>query len=219
MTVHRAFRDGNPAGRPPSHLGGQAARVTQVVVPRSTRLLSLAGVVAGATAESLLVPGGARRRQRLQMCTAARVLTALGARVRVVLPPAPWPRAGGLLVTGHDAGRLGDLALLTSVPRSLAGWGELADRVVPVPGPRTPPPAGGTVVCPVTVTCRTADGPLSRLPRRLDEVAALRGLVFDVWLLDAVPSDPAGQLGGAGTGGSTTTAVGGTEGAERVAAA
>ena len=186
--------------------------MTQVVVPRSTRLLSFAGVVAGATAESLLIPGGARRRQRLQICTAARVLTALGARVRVVLPPVPWPRAGGLLVTGHDAGRLGDLALLTSVPRSLAGWGELADRVVPVPGRRTPPPAGGTVICPVTVTCRTADGPLSRLPRRLDEVAALRGLVFDVWLLDAVPSETAGQLGGAGTGGSTSTADGGSPG-------
>lgn len=186
--------------------------MTQVVVPRSTRLLSLAGVVAGATAESLLIPGGARRRQRLQICTAARVLTALGARVRVIAPPVPWPRTGGLLVTGHDTGRLGDLALLTSVPRSLAGWGELADRVVPVPGTRTPPRPAGTVLCPVTVTCRTADGPMSRLPRRLDEVAALRGLVFDVWLLDAIPSDPADQLGGTGTGGSTMTAVGGTEG-------
>ena len=118
------------------------------------------------------------------------MLTALGARVRVVLPPVPWLRAGGLLVTGHDAGRLGDLAL-----------------------------AGGTVICPVIVTCRTADGPLPRLPRRLDEVAALRGLVFDVELLDAVPSDPAGQLGGAGAGGSTMTAVGGTDGAAAVAAA
>ena len=81
------------------------------------------------------------------------------------------------------------------------------------------------MVCPVTVTCRTAEGPLSRLPRRLDEIAALRGLVFDVWLLDAVPSDPvpsdpaasdpAGQLGGAGTGGSTSTAVGGSEARRR----
>ena len=193
--------------------------MTQVVAPRSTRLLSLAGVVAGATAESVLLPGGARRRQRLQICTAARVLTALGARARVVLPPVPWPRVGGLLVTGHDAGRLGDLALLTSVPRSLGGWGELADRVVPVPGARTPARPGGTVICPVIVTCRTADGPLPRLPRRLDEVAALRGLVFDVELLDAVPSDPAGQLGGAGAGGSTMTAVGGTDGAAAVAAA
>lgn len=190
--------------------------MTQVVVPRSTRLLSLAGVVAGATAESLLVPGGARRRQRLQVCTAARVLTALGARVRVVLPPLPWPRTGGMLVPGHDAGRLGDLALLTSVPRTLAGWAELADRVVPVRGARVAPREGGTVICPVTVTCRTADGPLQRLPRRLDEVAALRGLVFDVWLLDAIPSDPADQLGGAGTGG---TAVGASEGFGTVDAA
>ena len=193
--------------------------MTQVVVPRSTRLLSLAGVVAGATAEGLLVPGGARRRQRLQVCTAARVLTALGARVRVVLPPVPWPRTGGLLVPGHDTGRLGDLALLTSVPRTLAGWSELADRVVPVPGARVAAREAGTVICPVTVTCRTADGPLQRLPRRLDEVAALRGLVFDVWLLDAIPSDPADQLGAAGTGGSTMTAVGASDGDGTVDAA
>ena len=193
--------------------------MTQVVVPRSTRLLSLAGVVAGATAESLLLAGGARRRQRLQVCTAARVLTALGARVRVVLPPVPWPRSGGLLVAGHDAGRLGDLALLTSVPRTLAGWAELADRVVPVPGTRVALRDGGTVLCPVTVTCRTADGPLHRLPRRLDEVAALRGLVFDVELLDAIPSDPAGQLGGAGSAGTADGSSVGDGTAEAVVAA
>ncbi len=196
--------------------------MTQVVVPRSTRLLSLAGVVAGATAESLLIPGGARRRQRLQICTAARVLTALGARVRVVLPPVPWPRAGGLLVTAHDAGRLGDLALLTSVPRSLAGWGELADRVVPVPGPRTPPPAGSSVVRPVTGTCGAAAG---GLPRTV-------GLCPQVWAEAdgagtrpeaAATADTADQLGGAGTGGSTITPVGGSTdaagGTAKVAAA
>ncbi len=162
--------------------------MTQVVAPRSTRLLSLAGVVAGATAESLLIPGGARRRQRLQICTAARVPTAL---------------------TAHDAGRLGDLALLTSAPRSLAGWGELADRVVPVPGPRTPPPAGGSVVRPVTGTCGAAAG---GLPRTV-------GLCPQVWAEAdgagtrpevAATADTADQLGGAGTGGSTITPVGGS---------
>src|SRR3712207_7459880 len=65
----------------------------------------------------------------------------------------------------------------TLFPYTTLSRSEMADRVVPVPGTRTPPRPAGTVVCPVTVTCRTADGPLARLPRRLDEVAALRGLV------------------------------------------
>lgn len=174
--------------------------MTQVEVPRSTRLLSLAVVLAGATAEGLLVRTGARRRQRLQMCTAARVLTALGARVHVVPPPVLWPRTGGSLVIGHDAGRLGDLAVLTAVPRALPGWAELADRVLPFPGATAAPPEDGQVRCPVTVTCRTADGPLRRLPRRLDEVAALRGLVFEAWLLAPVAAGPAGQdVGAAGS--------------------
>jgi hypothetical protein len=188
--------------------------VTQVVVPRSTRLLSLAGVVAGATAGGFLVPGGARRRQRLQVCTAARVLTALGARIRVVGPSVPWPRADGLLVTAHDAGRLGDLAVLTSVPRAIAGWAELADRVVPLPGARVPSRSGNGVLCPVTVTCRTADGPLRQLPRRLDEVAGLRGLVFDVALLDPVAG---AQDGGASSSDGSSGGTGGAAAAVKAA--
>lgn len=188
--------------------------MTQVEVPRSTRLLSLTAVLAGATVEGLVLRGGARRRQRLQLCTAARVLTALGALVRVVPPPVPWPRAGGLLVSGHDAGRLGDLAVLTSVPRAVAGWAELADRALPFPGAGVPTPGAGRppapVLCPVTVACRTADGPLQRLPRRVEEVAALRGLEFEVRLLQPIAADPVGQLGGAGS--SSTGGTAGTGG-------
>ncbi len=173
--------------------------MTQVVVPRSTRLLSLAAVLAGAAAEGLLLRGGARRRQRLQMCTAARVLTALGARVRVVPPPTPWPRSGGLLLAGHDAGWLGDLAVLTAAPRAVAGWQEVADRALPFPGAGARAGEESQMLCPVTVTCRTAGGPPRRLPRRLEEVAALPGLVIEVRLLGPIAVDPGGASGGAGT--------------------
>lgn len=170
-----------------------------VAVPRSSRLLHLTAVLAGATAEALLLPGGTRRRQRLQRRTAARVLTALGARVDVVPPAVPWPRAGGLLVAGHDAGRLGDLALLTVLPPDLGGWSGLAERALPLPGAASGPPGTGTTLCPVAVTCRTASGPLDRVPGRVEEVAGLSGLVVEVRLLLPMALEASGQLGGAGT--------------------
>jgi hypothetical protein len=158
---------------------------------RTGRLLRAAGVVAVAAVRGLLLPRSAvRTRQRLQVCTAARVLSALGARVRVVQPATPWPRTGGRLLTAHDAGWLGDLAVLTAVPRSTGGWAAIADRSLPIAGGR-PRTDDGDLLCSVTVTCRTADGPLARLPRRLGGIAALRGLVVEVWLLAPVrPVEP-----------------------------
>jgi hypothetical protein len=168
-------------------------------------------VLTGAAAQGLIQHrAGSRRRQRLQVCTAARVLTALGGRVHVVPPPVRWPRTGGLLVAAHDAGWLGDLALLTSVPRTLAGWDRLADRALPFPGAGPATAGDADVLCPVTVTCRTAGGPLSRLPRRLQDVAALRDLVVEVRLLAPVAAP--GQEGAAGTG---TAGTGGGAGSTR----
>lgn len=175
-----------------------------VAVPRSTRLLHLTAVLAGATAEALLVPGGARRRRRLQRRTAARVLTALGARVDVVPPAVPWPRADGLLVAGHDAGRLGDLALLTVLPSDLGGWTRLAEQALPLPGAGSAPAGTGTTLCPVAVACRTAAGPLDRVPGRVEEVVGLHGLVVEVRLLVPIALDAPGQLGGAGVAGTAS---------------
>ncbi|RBY84462.1 hypothetical protein [Blastococcus sp. TF02A-30] len=156
--------------------------------PRTGRLLRAAGVVAVAAVRGLLLPRSAvRTRRRLQVCTAARVLSALGARVRVVQPAVPWPRTGGRLLTAHDAGWLGDLAVLTAVPRSTGGWAAVADRSLPFRGGGARDD-DGDLLCSVTVTCRTADGPLARLPRRLGSIAALRDLVVEVWLLAPVRS-------------------------------
>lgn len=165
--------------------GRDAAPVHPDPVLRTGRA---AAVLALAAVRGLLLPRrAARSRQRLQTCTAARVLSALGVRVRVVQPAVPWPRTGGRLLTAHDAGWLGDLAVLTAVPRGTDGWAAVADRALPVPG-RRPRAGDGDLICSVTVTCRTADGPLPRLPRRLRQVAGLADPVVEVWLLAPVPT-------------------------------
>jgi hypothetical protein len=149
---------------------------------RRSYSMTLAGVRARAT---LVAAGSVRRRQSLQVCSAARVLAALGIRVVVVQPPRPWPRdQRQRLVAGNEAGLLGDLALLTAVPRTTPGWAAVADRVLPVGTPRRETDVGENAVpCPVTVTYRTEDGPLSTPPRTLDDVVAIRGLVIEVRLL------------------------------------
>jgi hypothetical protein len=138
----------------------------------------------------LLTPAGSvRRRQALQVCSAARLLTALGARVDVVQPATPWPRHQmHRLRTSNDAGPFGDLALLTAVPRTTPGWAAVADRVLPAGSTlRTAEPdAREAVVCRVTIGYRTAAGPLNAPPRTPSEVAAVRGLVIEVRLLPAV---------------------------------
>jgi hypothetical protein len=156
---------------------------------RHRRRLQYAAALAGARMRASLLPGASvRRRQAFQICSAARLLTALGIRVDVVQPGIPWPRhrTHRLDVT-NDAGLLGDLALLTAVPRTAAGWAVVADRVLPAGATlRTAEPdPGDAVVCPVTITYRTAAGPLSRPPRTPAEVIAVPGLVIEVRLLPA----------------------------------
>jgi hypothetical protein len=138
---------------------------------------------------SLLAKGSARRRQAWQVCSAARLLTALGVRVDVVQPETPWPRdrAQQLRVT-NEAGLFGDLALLTAVPRTTPGWAAVADRVLPTGNtrPTAEQDPGDAVVCRVTIGYRTAAGPLTGSPRTPAQVAAARGLVIEVRLLPAV---------------------------------
>jgi hypothetical protein len=154
------------------------------------RRLHYAAALAGARMRASLLPGASvRRRQAFQVCSAARLLTALGIRVDVVQPGIPWPRhrTHRLDVT-NGAGLLGDLALLTAVPRTTNGWAAVADRVLPAGATlRTAaePDPEDAVVCPVTITYRTAAGPLSVAPRTPAEVIAVAGLVIEVRLLPA----------------------------------
>jgi hypothetical protein len=135
-----------------------------------------------------MVPAGSvRRRQSLQLCGAARLLTAVGIRVVVVQPSTPWPRdRPHRLVTRNEAGLLGDLALLTAVPRTTHGWATVANRVLPV---RSVVPAAAeqcpsdAVPCPVAVAYRTVHGQLPVPPRTLNEVVAIRDLLVEVRLL------------------------------------
>jgi hypothetical protein len=154
------------------------------------RRLHHAATLAGVRVRASLRPAGSvRRKQAWQVCGAARLLTALGIRVDVVQPGTPWPRhRAQVLRPPDDAGPLGDLALLTAVPRTTSGWAAVADRVLPVGTPlRTadPDPAGA-VVCPVTIGFRSASGPLPDPPRTPAEAAAVDGLVIEVRLLPAV---------------------------------
>ena len=156
---------------------------------RHRRRLQYAAALAGARMRASLLPGASvRRRQAFQICSAARLLTALGIRVDVVQPGIPWPRhrTHRLDVT-NDAGLLGDLALLTAVPRTATGWATAADRVLPAGATlrTTEPGPGDAVVCPVRIAYRTAAGPPSRPPRTPAEVIAIAGLVIEVRLLPA----------------------------------
>ena len=157
--------------------------------PQQRRRLRFTATLAGVRMRASLLPGGSvRRRQAWQVCSAARLVTALGIRVDVAQPATPWPRhrTHRLRVT-NDAGLFGDLALLTAVPRTTAGWADVADRVLPAGTTlRTVgPDPEDTVVCPVTIGFRTPAGPLVTPPRTLAEVVALQGLVIEVRLLPA----------------------------------
>ncbi len=85
------------------------------VSPR--RWVRTAAVLAGAG----LRPGASRRGA---VCGAARLLTALGVRVRVHAPLVAWPRvragAPGVLVVADSAADLAHLALVTAVPGVVA---------------------------------------------------------------------------------------------------
>ncbi len=152
------------------------------------RRLRVAGAMAGAGLRTALVPREAtRRRGRAQVCGAARILTALGVRVRVLPPAVPWPRTGGQLVVSGSVGRVDRLAVLTAVPRGVAGWVPLAEHaLLGAPAPVVPPHAG--VVLPVTVRYRRGGTLLDvvDVPRDLVDVLATADLVVEVHLLPAV---------------------------------
>ncbi len=125
------------APRPPADRGDEtmsdAPRPSVDPATRRRRQLRVAAALAHLHVRTVLVPPtSARRRQRVQICGAARILTALGVRVRVVGPATPWPRHRPCrLVVADDAGWLGGLALLTSVPRTTLGWRDVCARVLP----------------------------------------------------------------------------------------
>jgi hypothetical protein len=120
------------------------------------RRLRFVAALAGARIRLAVVPEHAvRRRQRVQLCSAARILTASGVRVRVVQPERPWPRHRSLILVTPDHGRLADLAVLTAVPRTTPGWSAVADRVFSAgAGARERVPAGA-LRCHVTVSFRS----------------------------------------------------------------
>ena len=134
---------------------------------RRRRRLALARTVLGHSVRAHLIPAGARRRQRLQVCGAADTLTALGVRVQVFQPSTPWPRAGRYVISDH-VGRLGDLAVSTAVR------GATDD---------------GDVVCPVSVRYRVEGRPgylsAADVPHRTAAIIAMRGLVVEVHCLPA----------------------------------
>jgi hypothetical protein len=147
------------------------------------RRLRYSATLARLRARAAVSPAGSI--PRLQVRGAANLLTALGVRVDVVQPASPWPRdRAHHLVIANGAGLLGDLALLVAVPRSMQGWADMADRVLPLrPFRRAARSAGGAVDCPVTIAYRSVQGPLLVPPRTLDDVVAIRGLVIEVRLL------------------------------------
>jgi hypothetical protein len=171
-----------PLPRSPVRTPGSADPATQ-----QRRRLSYTAAMAAIRVRASLPAGGSGRRQVWQVCSAARVLTAVGIRVSVVQPRVPWPRhrTHRLEVT-NEAGLLGDLALLTAVPRSTSGWADVADRVLPAGTPLRLAEADDAATCPVSIAYRTASGPLETPPRTLADVIGIDGLVIEVRLLDAV---------------------------------
>ncbi|MCV2490632.1 hypothetical protein OF117_14815 [Geodermatophilus sp. YIM 151500] len=164
---------------------------------RGARRLRVAGALAGVGVRTALHRGNPRARQRAQVLAAARVLTALGVRVRVVPPDVAWPRTGGSLAVDGTAGRLGALATLTAVPRGVDGWADLADRAFAERAPAVRPPVTGTAL-PVAIRWLGPDGaPLSphRVPDGPADAAAASGLVVEVRLLPAVDAPAPGPTG------------------------
>ena len=152
--------------------GPPAARTIQ-----RRRRLRLARTLAGVSVRRALLPHGAtRRRQRLQICRAADILSALDVRVQVVGAAVPWPRLGRVVVSDHT-GWLGDLALSTALPGTPV-LGRDAPRVLPA----------GSVACPVVLRYRTAAGYLQAgdIPRTLAEITSAKELVVEVRRLPAV---------------------------------
>jgi hypothetical protein len=157
---------------------------------RRRRRLRLAAALADLRIRTALVPDTSlRRRQRIDVCGAARILTALGVRVRVIAPRTPWPRDRACrLVVADEAGWLADLALVTAVPRTTEGWRAACGRALPRRGRATAPWIGApdAVACPVALRYRADGVLLDRPPRTLGDVLAARDLVVEVHLLPAL---------------------------------
>lgn len=144
--------------------------VTTATVDRGTqrrRRVRLGRTRAGASLRTALALPSPQRRQSIQLCTAANTLTALGIRVAVTAPGAPWPRAGRVVVA-DSAGWLADLALVTA---ALTG---------------SSAPAAPTV-CPVAVRYRAGDRYLApeEVPRTVADAVAMHALVVEVRCLPA----------------------------------
>lgn len=137
---------------------------------RRRRQLKLARIRARASLRSTLLAPTARSRQRIDLCTAADTLHALGVRVQVVPPTMPWPRAGRFVLSDSTTW-LGDLALVTAA----------LDRA-----PSSDD--GATVVCPVSVRYRMPSGYLrpDEVPSGPADAAATDGLVIEVRCLPAI---------------------------------
>ncbi len=135
---------------------------------RRRRQLRLARIRAQASFRTVL-PATERGRRRVDLCTAADTLTALGVRVEVIPPPTPWPRVGRFVLS-DSTGWLGDLALITAA----------LDRTPQAPD-------GMAVVCPVGIRYRTARGYLrpDEVPLRPADIAE-DGLVVEVRCLPAL---------------------------------
>ncbi|TQN38002.1 hypothetical protein FHU33_4682 [Blastococcus colisei] len=176
-----------PAVVPPSRPSALPPSPRATPATQQQRRLRYGAALAALRARAAVTPtGSVQRRQTLQLCGAANLLTALGIRVDVVQPTVPWPRdRRHRLQVENSAGLLGDLALLVGAPRTAEGWADVADRVLPVRTASRGPlrDAADAVTCPVTVQYRTDDGPLLVPPRSLYDVVAIRGLVVEVRLL------------------------------------
>lgn len=165
-----------------------APRLAADPATQRRRRLQLAAALAALHVRTALVRDtSARRRQRVLVCGAARILTALGVRVRVVAPRTPWPRSGPCrLVVADDAGWLGDLALITAAPRTAEGWLAACARALPGAGRPDEPGTSEAVACPVAFRVRTAGELLDAPPRTVAEIVAAHGLVVEVHLLPAL---------------------------------
>jgi hypothetical protein len=153
------------------------ARPSAAPATQRRRALRLARAIAGVSVRRALLPrSAARSRQRLQVCRAADILTALEVRVQLIGGAVPWPRLGRVIVSDHT-GWLGDLALSTAAPGTPV-LGRDSTRVLPV----------GSVACPVALRYRTAAGYLAPedVPRALAEITATKGLVVEVHRLPAL---------------------------------
>src|SRR3954471_13427230 len=172
-----------------------ALLVDEATRRRRAGRLALALLQCGATR---LVPG--RPRHRAQVCTAAGLLTAIGARIEVRSSAVAWPRPGtGRVVVANRVSRLDDLALLTVLPDLVVrpetpldelGIGRFSPaRFRAVDG-------GGATVCPIVIRYRTADGAAPSallageedLATTLRRAIGLRGLVIQVTLLSPLPT-------------------------------